>query len=71
MVVGEVGHSWDLDAVACYLAKGKVDKESFHEVCGGKIINESEMISDIIVTPEGKTSVKYRGREFQFEVGKK
>ncbi len=61
------GHQWDLDAVMCFLAEGKVNKDTFDRVCGGKVINDSELISEIGVTPEGKTSVKYRGQEFNYE----
>lgn len=66
VVVHGVGHQWDLDAVVCYLAKGKVDKSTFDEVCGGRVIDESEMVSNITVAPGGKTSVQYRGRAFQY-----
>ena len=66
VIVHGVGHQWDLDAVATYLAEGKVDKESFEKVSGGTVINNSEMVSDIVVSPDGKTSVNYRGQQFDF-----
>lgn len=66
VIVHGVGHQWDLDAVACYLAKGRVDKAAYDEVCGGRVIDESEMVSDIAVTSSGKTSVWYRGQEFEY-----
>lgn len=66
VIVHGVGHQWDLDAVACYLATGKVDKASFDEVCGGRVIDESETVSDISITPDGKSAVRYRGREFEY-----
>ncbi len=63
LVVGEVGHQWDLDALVTSLAnKGKVDNEAFERVTGGAIAGETEM-TEFIVTDEG-TRVKYRGKEF-------
>ncbi len=63
LIVGEVGHQWDLDALVTYLASGgKVDLESFNRVTGGDIAGETEMVEFSI--DDQKTRVKYRGKEF-------
>jgi len=64
LIIHGVGHQWDLDAVVTYLAKGKVNSDSFNEVTGGTAIGESEFIHDIVIDPNGQTSVRYRGHEF-------
>lgn len=71
VIVHGVGHQWDLDAVVTLLAQGKVDIESFDKTSGGTVINESEVISNITISPDGKTSVDYRGKSFEFDNNKK
>ena len=44
IVIGSVGHSWNLDAVAVYLANnGEINKESFEQM-KAKMIGETKMI---------------------------
>ena len=62
-----VGHQLDLDAVVTFLATGKVDILSFIQVTGGTAINESELITDITLSTNGRTTVKYRGKEFKLK----
>lgn len=71
LILGGVGHSWDVDAVATYLALGcpeQVDPETFYEKFmeiskTGDIIGESEMIAFRI----NSTSIhlRYRGSEYE------
>ncbi len=58
-----VGQSWSLDAGITYAAKGKVDLQSFEEVTGGHVIDETEL-AQISISP-GSSKVKYRGKEFE------
>ncbi len=60
-----VGHQLDLDAVVTFLAAGIVDTLSFIQVTGGTAINESELITDITLSSNGRITVKYRGKEFK------
>ena len=63
LIVGEVGHQWDLDALVTYLSNnGKVDLESFVKATGGDIAGETEMTQFNISDKEVK--LKYRGKEF-------
>lgn len=64
VVVGEVGHQWDLDALVTYLAnEGKVDFEGYKKVSQEQgIMKEAEM-TEVVVEPE-KSIVRYRGKEF-------
>ncbi|MDO8483170.1 MAG: hypothetical protein Q7S86_05140 [bacterium] len=63
LIIGEVGHQWDLDALVTSLANGgKVDLESFNRVTGGGIAGETEIVEFTI--GDKKTVVKYRGKEF-------
>ena len=63
LIVGEVGHQWDLDALVTYLGnQGKVDKDSFEKITGGKIAGEAEMAEFTVSDQE--TKVKYRNKEF-------
>lgn len=64
VVVGEVGHQWDLDALVTYLANnGKVDFEGYKKVSQGQgIMKEAEM-TEVVIEPE-KSVIKYRGRDF-------
>jgi phosphohistidine phosphatase SixA len=64
VVVGEVGHQWDLDALVTYLSNnGKVDFEGYKKISQGQgIMKEAEM-TEVVVEPE-KSVVRYRGQEF-------
>ncbi len=76
VLVHAIGHQWDLDAVATYLAKGKVNYEAWEEVMGRpdadkeeQVINEGEAVQNIIIDPQsGSMSVEYRGNKFNYEV---
>ncbi len=51
-IVGSVGHGWNLDALAVYLANnGKIDLEGFEKI-GGNTMSETQMIR-IENSPEG------------------
>lgn len=63
LIVGEVGHQWDLDALVTYIGnQGKVDKESFDRITGGQIAGEAEMAEFTVSDKEAK--IKYRNQEF-------
>jgi hypothetical protein len=62
VVIGEIGHQWDIDALVTYLAKGKVDFDSFEQVTGGEIAGEAEMTRFEI--NRESTQVTYRGKKF-------
>ena len=74
VLVHGVGHQWDLDAVATFLAKGKVTYEDWFEVMGkpdakpsGQVIGEGEGVNDIVIDPKtGMTQVVYRGKKFSY-----
>jgi hypothetical protein len=67
VIVGAVGHSWNFDALAVYLANnGKVDGEGFTKV-GGELIKDSE-IGRVEIDKEGKAVLKYKGKEFSIEL---
>ncbi len=73
IIIHGVGHQWDLDAVATYLAKGHVTYEDFLDVMGRSEedvnrhpIGESEVISDISIDPKtNQATVSYRGESYQ------
>lgn len=57
LVIGSVGHSFNLDAVAVYLANnGEVNKESFEQM-KAKMIGETKMIK--ISERDGKQVLEY------------
>lgn len=63
LIIGEVGHQWDLDALITYLGnQGKVDQQSFEKITGGQFAGEAEMAEFLINDKE--TKVKYRNKEF-------
>jgi len=74
ILVHGVGHQWDLDAVATYLARGKVSYDDWYEVMGRpdadkeeQVIGEGEGVQDIAIDSQtGKMSVEYRGNKFVF-----
>lgn len=65
VIIGFVGHSWPLDALAIYLANnGEVTMEGFEKI-GGAMIKETEIAE--LVLDNGKTKFKYRGKEYELE----
>lgn len=57
LVIGSVGHSWNLDAVAVYLANnGEINKESFERM-KAKMIGETKMIR--LSEQDGKQVLEY------------
>jgi len=72
ILIHGTGHQWDLDAVATYLAKGKVTYQNFIDVMGRSTedinkhpIGESEVISNIeIHNKTGKATLTYRGKKY-------
>ncbi|MFA6410852.1 MAG: hypothetical protein WCW26_04750 [Candidatus Buchananbacteria bacterium] len=71
LILGGVGHAWDVDSLATWLSLGcpevEVDSDKFNERFleisqGGEISNESEMVS-FEIEPE-QIKVRYRGKEF-------
>lgn len=65
LIIGAAGHSWDLDALAIYLAnEGKVDLEGLEKV-GGEMIKETEPVQ--VEVTEEKTILRYKGKEFIIE----
>lgn len=75
VLVHGVGHQWDLDAVATFLAKGKVSYKDWFETMGKsdsdpseQVIGEGEGLNDIILDPNtGSTQVVYRGKKFIYK----
>lgn len=66
LIVGEVGHQWDMDALITYLAsQGKVNKDTFEAVTGGEIAGETEM-TEFVLSDRG-VHLKYRGKDFAVE----
>lgn len=62
--IGFVGHGWQLDALAVYLANnGKVNAEAFEKLFGSEEIKQPE--SGKIVLKEDKIVFSYRGKEYQ------
>ena len=70
IVIGGVGHQWDLDAVVTYLASGGKDVtiENFRQLVGDPekpLIGEAEMFGFSI--SEEKTTVDYRGKQLTID----
>lgn len=67
LIVGSAGHSWNLDALAVYLANnGKVNLEGFKKV-GGEMIGETEPVQ--VEIEEDAAVLKYKGKEYKIEAG--
>jgi hypothetical protein len=74
VMVHGVGHQWDLDAVATFLARGRVTYEDWQAIMGRpdgtpeeQVIGEGEEVGNIMIDPTGgKTEVEYRGQHFAF-----
>jgi len=66
LVIGMVGHCWDIEAYMTYLLNhGQVDVEGFEKITKGKIIDNAEL-TKIKIGPN-KTTVSYRGEDFVVE----
>lgn len=68
LVLGGVGHQWDLDALVTYLASGRkeVTMDDFKKIIGDsdrEMIDEAEMFDFQIVKDE--VNVHYRGEEWE------
>ena len=62
--IGLVGHGWQLDALAVYLANnGVVNVESFEELFGGEPLEQPEA-GRVRIREEGTVFI-YRGREYE------
>ena len=62
--IGFVGHGWQLDALAVYLAnEGKVNSESFEKLFGSEIMEQPE--SGRVEISENKATFFYRGRKYK------
>lgn len=62
--IGIVGHGWQLDALAVYLAnKGEVTSEAFEELFEGKIMEQPE--TGKVTITEDKASLQYRGNSYE------
>lgn len=63
LVIGMVGHSWDIEAYMTYLLnRGQIDVEGFEKIAKGRIIGDAEL-TKIKISPN-KTTVSYRGEDF-------
>lgn len=68
IVIGVVGHSWNLDVLITYLAEGKVDLESFDKVTQKEgIIKETETAK--ITIGSNEFEVNYRGETYTSKKG--
>ncbi len=64
VTIGFVGHGWQLDALAVYLANnGEVNPEAFEKLFGSEEIKQPE--SGKIIVKGEKISFIYRGNEYQ------
>lgn len=64
VTIGVVGHSWNLDALATYLANdGEITPEGFEKI-GGKIIAETQ-IGKIEISEDGQAKLLYGGKEYE------
>lgn len=69
LIIGTVGHAWNLDALTIYLAnEGKVDLEGFEKV-GGEVIGEAEM-TQVEIDKKG-AKLNYKGKEYPIELEEK
>lgn len=64
LIVGAVGHSWNMDALAIYLANnGEVTPEGFEKV-GGEMIKELQS-AKVEIDEEGRAKLMYKGKEYE------
>ncbi|MEK7160725.1 MAG: hypothetical protein AAB724_01725 [Patescibacteria group bacterium] len=69
LIVGSIGHAWNLDALAIYLANnGKVNLEGLAKV-GGESIKQTQMVK--VEIKDGQAKVIYNDKEFLLEENKK
>jgi hypothetical protein len=69
LVVGMVGHSFELDALIAYLANnGNPTLESFDKISKGSLIKETELTKINIGNEE--SNVEYRGEKYDFNLEK-
>jgi len=62
--IGIVGHGWQLDALALYIAnKGKVDAESFERVFGNQLIQQPE--TGVITFDKNRTLLEYKEKTYE------
>ncbi len=62
--IGFVGHGWQLDALAVYLANnGKVNAKAFERLFGSEPIQQPE--SGKVVVKGNRVTFSYRGKEYQ------
>ena len=66
LVIGAVGHSWNLDALLAYLASNKkgIDAKAYEKICQGEIgIRETQLIKFKI--KDDKVELNFRGKNFE------
>jgi hypothetical protein len=64
LIVGGVGHSWDLDALAIYLGNGGiVDLDGYKKVANEEMIKETELFKFII--DKNQVKIYYKGQDFE------
>lgn len=69
LIVGAVGHSWDLDALAIYLGNnGVVDMDGYKKIAKSEMIKETELINFKINTKGVR--VNYKGQDFEVDTKK-
>lgn len=67
LVIGVVGHSYEIDVYLTYLANnGVIDEQGLMQVTGGSLIAPTELAS--ISFEKDSAKVKYRGKEFQSSI---
>lgn len=69
LVIGLVGHSWELDALFIYLANnGKIDLDGFEEFVGepNSLVRESEIAK--IELGDNIGTIEYRGVQYQIGI---
>lgn len=70
VIIGATGHSWNLDALAAYLANNGVVNEEGFEKAGGKMIGESEM-ARIEIKEDGEPVLIYNEKELPINTNEK
>lgn len=66
LLIGSVGHSWSLDALAVYLTNnGRVDMEGYEKI-GGQMIKETQLMR-VGKNKTDKTCLFYNNKEYQLE----
>jgi len=68
IVVGEVGHQWDMDAMVTYLGNRRaVNYEGYKKISQAEGIMQEAEMTEILIDPSGSdvSYVEYRGNRFQ------